>query len=340
MPAAGWGRVEWVLARPRYRFRRFDLTGIPGGSRAAALDLQLRQWSPYPHNGYHITWDRGAASVFCWDAEQVAEALAGQGLKPKRVRILPETVLCPPGPDGARIIAGLQGFEGQIWSGGQLLRSRWWRELPSREAWLVFQRDAGLLPEAQQPGVPAAQSLNFLDVPWGGRAGIAGMVGDGWRDERLVYLGLALLLGSATSWYAGELHSYQDLGDKLQTELARLQEEAGPLATARGEALQSLTRIQQLRGLDPYPHQLELMAWAAEKLLRPGDRLVEWNFQKGKLKLVLSTEAEIQSSALVHTLQSSGLFGNVRSTPNKTPKHLTLEMDVLELNQAISPDRG
>jgi hypothetical protein len=82
------------------------------------------------------------------------------------------------------------------------------------------------------------------------------------------------------------------------------------------------------------------MAWVAEKLLRPGDRVVEWNFQKGKLKLTLATEVELQSSALVDALQSSGLFGNVRSTPNKTPKHLTLEMDVLELNQVIPPDRG
>jgi hypothetical protein len=332
--------VEWVLARSRYRFKRFDLTQIPRANRAAALDLQLRQWAPYPQNGYYVCWNNGLADVFCWNADLVGQAMADRSLRPGRARVIPETVLRPRFAMGAKIIAGLHGYEGQVWGNGQLLQSRWWKELPTAGAWLAFQRDAGISPETQQQDVPAPLRLDWLDKPWGGGAGVKEMLGGGWRDERVAYFVLALLLAPATSWYAAQLHHYRESGERLRADLSALQQDAGSLAAARGEALQSLARIQQLRALDPYPHQLELMAWIAERLVRKGDRLTEWNFQNGKLKITLSTEAEIQSSALVDSLQSSRLFGNVRSSPGKNPKNITLEMDVLDLNAAISPDRG
>ncbi|MGZ8218731.1 hypothetical protein [Methylomagnum sp.] len=339
VPAPGWGRLEWVLARPRYRLKRFDLTHIPRANRAAALDLLLRQWSPFQQSAYYTSWNNGSVTVFGWNADLVEQATSEQGLKPARVRVIPETVLRPHYAEGARILACLQGVEGQIWSDGELLHSRWWREQPSQEAWRLFQRDAGLPPEGQSFAVPEPQRLDFLDKPWAKQAGSFGSIGENWRDERLVYFILVLLLAPPTCWYAAQLYQYREAEERLQAEYSRLQREAGPLATARGQALQALVSVQRLWTLDPRPHPLELMAWVAEKLLRNGDQLIEWHYRDGKLKFTLATAADIQSSEMVHMLQSSGFFDNVRSTPGKNSKSIILEMDVLPLKSAAPVDR-
>jgi hypothetical protein len=338
-PSGKWGRVQWVLARARYRFRRFDLSRIPRASRAAALDLQLRQWSPYAESGYYISWHAGVALTFCWDAEQIGRTIAEQGLKPGRVPVLPETVLRPSSDGGARILAALTGFEGQIWAEGQLLQSRWWKDLPSEEAWLAFQRDAGLAPDLQRATPPAPESPDFLDAPWAGQSRFSDLIGTDWRDERLVYFGLALLLAAPTSWHASRIYGYRALYERMEAEYTALQQEAGMQATARGQAFESLARIRQLRDLDPYPQPMELMAWVAEHVLHSGDRVTEWDFQEGKLKFTLATSADLQSSTLVDLLQGSGLFDNVRSTPGKSPRSFTLEMDVRELKSDPAADR-
>lgn len=323
-----------------YRWKRFDLGHIPRASRPAALDLQLRQWSPFSDSGFYVVWQDGLATAFCWDASAVAQAIAAQGLAPGRVRVIPETALRPRYAEGVRMLACLAGVEGQYWVEGQLRHSRWWRQAPSPEAWLSFQRDAGLLPEAQGPAVPTPQALDWLEKPWAGQAGFSGWLTESWRDERWVYLALALLLAPATSWYAAQLYQYRAIGERLQEEQAALQGDAGPLAEARGQALQSLARIQQLRALDPYPHQLELLAWVSEKLMGKGDQLTEWNYRDGKLKLTLATAADVQSSTLVNLLHTSGWFDNIRSTPGKNAKSITFEMDVLELKAVPPADRA
>lgn len=330
-----------MLARPLYRFKRFDLKQVPRASRAAALNLQLQQWTPFADSGYYVAWSDGCALAFCWDAARVAEAVSGQNLNPGRVRVIPETVLRPAGSAGARLLASLQGCEGQLWADGQLAQSRWWKDRPAADEWLAFQRDAGCLPDIQQADVPAPQDLTLADTPWARTADGFGWSVGNWRDEKLAYFALALLLLPPTAWQAARLHHYGLATEQLQAELDALQQEAGPVADARGQALQALARVQQLQAIDPYPSQLALMAWIGEKLIRPGERLVEWNYQDGKLKITLATATEIESSStLVNTLQLSGLFDNVHTQPSKTPKSITLEMDVLPLKPLAQPDHA
>jgi hypothetical protein len=331
--------VEWVLARPWYRFKRFDLKLVPRASRTAALNLQLQQWTPFTRSGYYLAWDENCALVFCWDAERVEQLTAGQGLKPARVRVLPETLLRPKhDAAGARLLVSLQGYEGQIWADGQLNFSRCWQHIPSSNEWLGFQRDAGCLPETQQQDVPMAQNLPLIDEPWAKESSGGGFSIDSWRDEKLAYFALSLLLLPPTGWYASQLNQYRLSNDRLQAEYAALQQEAAPVADARGHALQALARVQQLQAIDPYPSQLELMAWIAEKLIREGDRLTEWNYQDGKLQITLTLAADIQSSStMVDALQLSGLFDNVHTQPGRTAKSITFEMDVLPLKATALP---
>jgi hypothetical protein len=326
------------LARPLYRFKRFDLRQVPRANRAAALDLQLRQWTPFANSGYYVAWSDGAALAFCWDAERVEQAIKGQNLNPSRVRIIPETVLRPAAETGARLLASLQGYEGQIWAAGQLAQSRWWKGVPAADDWLAFQRDSGCLPDAQQGSVPAPLDLPVQDTPWAKTDDGFAWVGANWRDEKLVYYALALLLLPPTAWQAAHLAHYRQATGQLQSELDALQQTAAPMADVRGQALQALAHVQQLQAVDPYPAQLELMAWIAEKLVRAGDRLTEWSYHDGKLNITLATTADIQStSTMVNILQLSGLFDNVRAQPGKTPKTITLDMDVLPLKTATSP---
>lgn len=295
----------------------------------------MRQWTPFADSGYYVVWTDGLAMAFCWDAGRVGQAIADQGLKPARVRVIPETVLRPAADAGARLLACLQGYEGQIWAGSQLAQSRWWQEVPAIEDWLAFQRDAACPPEEQQASVPSPLELAFAEQAWGRAEGGYGFLVENWKDEKLAYFALALLLLPPTAWQAARLHNYRVAIEQLQAEYAALRQEAGPVAEARGQALQALARVQRLQALDPYPPQLELMAWVAEKLARPGDRLTEWSYQDGRLKFTLAASEDIQSSsAMVNTLQLSGLFDNVRSVASKSPKSISFEMDLLPLNPA------
>jgi len=138
------GAAQWVLSRPLYRFRRFDLKHISKAQRTQALRLQIRQWSPYAGPGQYVVWGQDHALVWAWDADRLEADLAAQELKPKSTRVIPESLLHPPLLSGLRLVACLDGVEGQLWQEQRPVHSRWWPETPSATEWLNFQRDAGI----------------------------------------------------------------------------------------------------------------------------------------------------------------------------------------------------
>src|SRR3990172_2060065 len=138
------GAAQWVLSRPLYRFRRFDLEHVPKAQRTQALRLQIRQWSPYASPGQYVVWGQDDALVWAWDAD----------------RLLHPTLL-----SGLRLVACLDGVEGQLWRERRPVHSRWWPESPSATEWLNFQRDAGIAP-GQGDAVPAPQAPPWLKQPW------------------------------------------------------------------------------------------------------------------------------------------------------------------------------
>jgi len=328
-PDRGFGRSEWVLSRPLYRYARFELKSVPKPQRAQALELQIRQWTPFNKTGWYLLWDKENALVWAWDADRVESAILEGKLKPTSTTVVPETLLHQGQEQGVYLVACMEGIEGQVWSEHSLISSRWWPEPPSPGEWLNFQRDAGALPEHQSSEVPNPFPLHWQENPWARSAalGRSAMYGAGIEPRVLPVIALCLFAGSM--WYGAQLIKLQaaisDQGAALET----LNLQAGSIVEARGQALEALSRIKTLQATDQYPDQLSLLGKVAESLPKDGAYLKEWEFLNGKLKLQLASSNKLVSSDTIKLFQSFGVFRNVQASPTNDPTTLALRMEVL-----------
>ena len=321
-----WGSVQWVLARPLYRFARFDLGQVPVKNRSQALQLELAQWTPFAQSAYYIGWHDAHALVWAWDHDATQAAMQAQGLKPARVPVIPETLLQQPQAQGLCLRRCHEGFEGQLWQDSQLTHSRWWPQPPSAEQWLMFQRDAGTPPEQQQ---------NQCDAPLPGQLGPQAWVRAASADNStasllpsLAMALAALLLLAPTLWYGLSLYQLQDSMTQLMAQKAQLQNDVKPIAQARSEALDQQARINALRALDLYPGQISLMAKLSQALPPDKSSLKEWDFSAGQLKATLTSPAGIASTNLITLLQQAGPFLEVKALPVRDPLSVTFQMQV------------
>lgn len=326
-PQNRFGALQWILSRPLYRFQAFDLAQVPAKNRAQALRLELAQWTPFTSSDYYVSWHGQQALVWCWDSDKVNRAIAAQGLKPQRARILPETTLQTPAEDGVVLSRCQEGFEGQLWRKSQLEHSRWWQQLPTQDEWLMFQRDTGIPPDQQQNQPPAARVSPLNPLPWLNETGSAS--GQGIQLERLIMALGVLLLLAPTFWYGFSSYKLQRSISQLHDQQAKLQREAEPVIQARRQALDYFSRISSLRALDPYPEQLALMAKIAEALPNDKSHLKDWDFQSGQLKITLTSSGDISTTSLIGVLQQTGLFRDVKALPGRDPKSVKFQMDVI-----------
>ena len=325
-PSRPLGALQWVLSRPLYRFQTFDLSQVPAKNRTQALSLELTQWTPFAKSAYYIGWYDQRALVWGWDANKVDAAIMAQGLKPQRVRILPETLLQTPHTEGLCISRCHQGFEGQLWRQGQLDRSRWWPQLPSADEWLMFQRDAAIAPSEQQHQTPAPRVQQFQASPWLSQAGSSD--DKSLHGERLGMAAGALALLAATLWYGTAWYKAEVSTSALKDQLPLVQSQVEPLTQARSQALDYLARANVLRALAPYPAQLTLMAKVAQALPKDKSFVKEWDFKPGQLKITVTSATDISTTTLISQLQQISVLRDVKALPGRDPKVVTFQMEV------------
>lgn len=326
-PKRRYGALQWVLTRPLYHFQTFDLAQVPAKNRMQALRLELAQWTPFTNPGYYLGWHGTQALVWGWDANKVSQAIVAQGLKPQQVRVLPETILQTPLEDGLCLTQCTEGYEAQLWRAGHLDRSRCLAQLPTPEEWLMFQRDAGTLPGAQQnqPPVPRTRLINHHS--WVNETGFSSEQSSQW--ERLVFALGGLLLLVPTLWLGFALLKLQQSATQVHEQQAQLQRDTAPITQARGQALDHLARIESLLAVDVYPSQLTLMAKVAEVLPNDKSSLKDWNFQQGQLKITVTSPTDISTTFLIGALQKAGPFHEVKALPGRDPKSVTFQMAVV-----------
>ena len=321
--------MTWVLARALCQFKRVELAQVPNSTRAQALLLQIPQFSPYPNTGHYAAWQDGNALVWYWDQDKLLRSMADVGLVPGRVRVWPESVLYPQATSGLRLVRNLHGVEGQWWQGGRLLQCRWWNEPPDAHEWLNFQRDLGLTTDAREFDVPQVQALALQSAPTLRSANSSGLAGS-WSDERLAYALGVLLLFLPTAWIGAGMLKTEFAWQAVRAASNTVAAKARPLLDARSQALQIAARSDALAQLDAYPNQLDLMARVAAALPKGSAYVREWDFQDGKLKVVLVTQGNtLSSSALVSALQLSGGFDNVQIAPGNDSKVTVINMNVV-----------
>ena len=323
-PTTRVGSPQWVLSRPLYRFRRFNLAQVPAKNRDQALRLELGQWTPFARSDYYVSWHAEHALVWGWDADRVVQAQRSKGLKPTRA--LPETVLHSPQPDGLALVTCIEGCEGQLWRQGKLEHSRWWAQPPSAEEWLMFQRDAAIASAQQQAAPVAAQGAVLNATPWVNES--RGVSTSGLQLERLAYALGVLALSTPTLWYAASMVKLQQGTAALREQQNQLQAEAEPLLQARSEALAYQARAATLTALDRYPNQLELMAKVAQALPKDKSFVKEWDFQAGQLKVTVSAPNDLSTTAMIGLLERAGPFRSVKALPGRDTKNVTFQMEV------------
>jgi len=326
-PQNRFGTLQWVLSRPLYRFQTFDFTQVPKKNRTQALRLELAQWTPFASSDYYVGWHDHLAFVWGWDANKVNQAVVAQGLKPQRVRILPDSVLQTPVENGLVLNRCHEGYEGQLWRKGKLEHSRWWPRLPQQDEWLMFQRDTGLPSGEQQHQLPESRFVPLNFNPWVKESG--SVFSREMQIERLTVAIVILLLLTPTLWYGLSAYRIQRSTARLHSQQALLQHEVEPIMQARSQALEALARIHTLRELSPYPEQLVLMANIAEILPKDNSYVKSWDFQQGQLKIVINSPGALSATLLISALQQTGLFKDVKTLPGSDPKSAMFQMDVL-----------
>ena len=61
------GAKQWVVGRDLCVYRLFHLPDVPGTERKSAIDIHIRQWSPFADTGSYVVWKDDIAQVWIWD---------------------------------------------------------------------------------------------------------------------------------------------------------------------------------------------------------------------------------------------------------------------------------
>lgn len=247
-------------------------------------------------------WIGGIAHVWTWTPPADAPARA-------RASWIPESLVRPRSlADGARLLGLMEGVEGQIWRGGDLVASQWWPVGPNEQAWHRFLRSAGLAPEASG-AVPAAQSLGW-SPPW---ARVRGAVAGPDRIEavawRIAVAGIALTLG----WQVMAREDERDAHAALVARTEALRLRAAPLLDARERADAAQADIERLRGLQRASSDYALMP-AVTIPLGEEARLMGWQRQGDVLKAKVAVK-DIDPRHAVEAYAKVRLLADVQATP-------------------------
>ncbi len=284
------------------RYRAFDLRDLPVAEWSGALRSQLAAWQPFPESHWVVQLASGWAQVHAIPRDTVSD------LAPS-VRCWPESTLHEPLLDqGVRLLAALEGFEGQVWAGGILRVSRWWPRLPSDEEWQAFVRASGLGggAEVQRPAVETLAWRTPLVSPVALHQLGQGSMRPLQAIASVALLALLALTGYAThdTWDAYQAH----VSSAAEAEALRTQVEPVLKARERAAALQQdlaallapLTAAQPLEVLDHLSRRLP-----------NGVLLKEFDLQGLEVRLLLEAPADVSRSRLIEALEAGGWFTGV-----------------------------
>lgn len=307
-----------VLARGLCRFRRIDFGDLGRSERLGFLGVQIASWQPFARTDYALALDDKGAMVFAWDGQAFAERCAVGGLETKNFRILPETMLHPRAKDeGARLVACISGWEGQVWLSGRLETSRWWSEAPDESAWENFVRGAGLTPTPvlAKPADAALPERLQRASPW-----LALRTPDRLRQAQglALHLTAAVILAALCIAAFHEVRAHWLLEERitaLTAEKTRLEEKAAPQLAAREEALASQARLETLVHLVDRPPAIELLAHLAEAISAQDTIVRELEWSDGRLRLALQIPPGASRVSYVRALEKGGWFVEVREAP-------------------------
>lgn len=312
----GLGALRVVVARSLLRIRYQPLpAALSANDRWGALRAQALAWQPFERTEVRYVLGTQGGLLLAWDASLTASLVAQQGLSPDKIEWIPEPMLQPAAPEAClRLVAGLDGFEGQHWEEGFLRASRWWAELPGERDWLDFARaTAAQVHGADERLEP--QELPLQPATWASFRGPHQRASQSLRAERWIVGGVGLVLVAASMPVLREYLALRQADQEVVAKLAELQEATRPVTKLRevamAERLAAETLIAETAAVQP----LDVLRYLSEFLPKEGVLLKEMDLNGRALRLTFELGAGVSRSTLVERMQAGRWFEAVSELP-------------------------
>lgn len=308
-----------VLARERCLFERLDTAqGLNARSAVAAARIHAQTGAPYQRSGTLITRHGPSFGIWWWDAQWVADRLAEAGLDPAS-KIVPEP-MARAAAEGWRIAKASSGYEAQLWRGGFLVADLWRRRPFDQEAWQDFVRV-----QPDQAGAEGAV-LMAQEAPYTLQSAYRRTQLSDWTPERkgqAAALAAAVILACVGAYFVG-----QSIGLDRSTETLQVETAAVKATTPGGQAnVQGAVRsLIALKSAVEYPDPAVLLE-NAQRLLEPfGHKLVAFNADRDKMRIVLPEAAVNDVTVIAAELEASPYFSDVRPSLDRNKHRLLIDM--------------
>ncbi|MCG5500812.1 hypothetical protein [Ectothiorhodospira lacustris] len=301
-----------VLSRALCRCRFFPCPQVPERERLSYVRVQLAVWAPFESADHALVMAPEGILVMAWDAREFADRCEAAGLSAREARIIPETLLGQPRQEGVSCQPCEIGMEGRVWRHGRVVGSRWWPQPPGPDEWLNFQRSVGLPAPLQHPDLPTGNAPTRLGPPWAEARRLSHLLE---RPRLLLHAALALGLWCLilpTAWMTVQWLGVQQSVRELAGQAQHTEREARPLLRARDDALADLTSLEYLLAQVRHPAPLTLLAHLSRQLPDDGSRVLELEWERNRLRLVLEPAADTPRTTYVKALEKGGWLQNVR----------------------------
>jgi len=303
-----------IIPRKYLFYQYMDFAAVPRALRRNLVLQRIRQLSPFGEPAFVEVAEGDSVQVWFWDAARLARLHSQQDL-PALIAV-PEILLYPPFDDGLRIQQCLDGWELQYWSGKTLHHSRWLPTLPSAREQADFVRVCG----ASEADTWHTADALLLPRPWNEK--------QFWSKDYLLSEAVApkLVLIALLAWFVLELGMWLGAAGKevlLSHSVASKNSQLINLVRQRDHALQQQEFNQAILTLIDAPTQLHLLAEVQACLKDVSYTILDWQYQRGQLDLILQQE-NLDTRALIESCGKSKVFGEVRAEPGITPNQTRL----------------
>lgn len=318
--------MAWVLSRKLLRHNLFSIPDtLTQAQQEAYLRLQVKKAFPFVEPGFIVVRKDRQASIYAWDQSVVSAELRTHGLS-LSTEIIPETLIRERADDELRIVAMLEGFEGQYWKGGFLSATRWWALQPSPLEWRQFARLTGTN-DLYDGGVPTPIELTLLERPWIEDAFSLGQVAALFQTARAAQVAITTVLCALVFILSQTgLISLQEA--RVKTEILKLRAANKEFGQNRSAAYSNLDEITGLLALDSYPPQIDVL-YAALAILGPAEaRVLSWSFDRGNLDVVVRGKREFDPTTFITLFERDDRFQGVSGTLIGQERDLQLKMTV------------
>ena len=304
------GQTIYLVPRRDCSFRRMRLAGT-GRQAKAAAHLKSRSESLADENGSCIIMDKSVG-----DAEDVSEQNAPTAsiwnfpISSKYSgRYLPETLAQVALDNGARIVHGTSGYEGQIWKNNNLVASRWWGRQPTDFDWDRFLRASqatSVLHDMSRPATTDAvwrEDLPIFDID----AERAAKIASPFNVATLI----TVALFSAMFYISGQYLRESLALNKVKEQAMLIREDTEQIQTDRRRALANMNYVRKYRRLGDNGLLIRSLGAVAGVIGTTDLGIAQMNLRDDRLELRLRGRDEVSVPDVVTALERAPILSGV-----------------------------